>query len=218
MTPDEFIPVAEETGLIATLGRLVLREACRQLAEWRAPSRAPDDLTMAVNISGRQLLEPPSRDDVDAALADHGIEPDALRLEITETAASADAEAVRDGARAALRRHRRARAPRRLRDRRRVADRPARLPGRRAEDRPLVRGLDEHRPGRAADRARRRRARARARDERRRRGRRDRLAARAAARAATASTRRATCSHARSTRSPPARCCRSASSTRPEPP
>jgi diguanylate cyclase (GGDEF)-like protein len=96
MVPDEFIPVAEETGMIAQLGRLVLREACRQLAEWRELCPAADTLTMAVNISGRQLLEPAFAQDVRLALVDHRIEPVALRLEITETAASADAVAVRE--------------------------------------------------------------------------------------------------------------------------
>ena len=96
MTPDQFIPVAEETGMIATLGRLVLREACRQLAEWRARHAAAAHLTMAVNISGRQLLEPAFVEVVSEALADSRIEPHALRLEITETAASADAAAVRE--------------------------------------------------------------------------------------------------------------------------
>jgi diguanylate cyclase (GGDEF)-like protein/PAS domain S-box-containing protein len=95
MTPDEFIPVAEETGMISALGRLVLREACRQLAEWRDAEPTARDLRMAVNISGRQLLEPAFADHVSAALRDHDIEPEALRLEITETAASADAVAVR---------------------------------------------------------------------------------------------------------------------------
>jgi diguanylate cyclase (GGDEF)-like protein/PAS domain S-box-containing protein len=94
MTPDEFIPVAEETGMISALGRLVLREACRQLSEWRRSGAATRTLTMAVNISGRQLLEPTFADQVLAALRDHRLEPDALRLEITETAASADAAAV----------------------------------------------------------------------------------------------------------------------------
>jgi diguanylate cyclase (GGDEF)-like protein/PAS domain S-box-containing protein len=96
MTPDEFIPVAEETGMISSLGRLVLREACRQLQEWRRREDGAAHLTMAVNISGRQLLEPSFAGHVRAALQDHDIEPDALRLEITETAASADAVAVRD--------------------------------------------------------------------------------------------------------------------------
>jgi diguanylate cyclase (GGDEF)-like protein/PAS domain S-box-containing protein len=95
MAPDEFIPVAEETGMIAALGRLVLREACRQLAEWRESHPFAENLTMAVNISGRQLLEPTFAEDVNDALADNGIDPAAIRLEITETAAAADAAAVR---------------------------------------------------------------------------------------------------------------------------
>ncbi|MEA2123864.1 MAG: hypothetical protein QOI80_646, partial [Solirubrobacteraceae bacterium] len=95
MTPDEFIPVAEETGMISALGRLVLREACRQLQEWRKRDRAAAGLTMNVNISGRQLLEPAFAQHVISALADHRIEAQSLRLEITETAASADAVAVR---------------------------------------------------------------------------------------------------------------------------
>ena len=94
MTPDEFIPVAEETGMISVLGRLVLREACRQLGEWRRGDPSARELTMSVNISGRQLLEPAFAGQVIAALSDHGLQADCLRLEITETAASADAEAV----------------------------------------------------------------------------------------------------------------------------
>jgi diguanylate cyclase (GGDEF)-like protein/PAS domain S-box-containing protein len=93
LRPDQFIPVAEETGLIYSLGRLVLREACRQLAVWR--DGGAHDLRMNVNISGRQLLEPGFLDDVTLALADHGLDADALRLEITETEAAADYAAVR---------------------------------------------------------------------------------------------------------------------------
>ncbi|MEA2295111.1 MAG: hypothetical protein QOE86_2750 [Solirubrobacteraceae bacterium] len=94
LRPDQFIPVAEETGLISELGRLVLRSACRQLSRWRRDHGVPE-LTMAVNISGRQLQEPGLADVVEAALNDHGLEPEALRLEITETAAAADYTAVR---------------------------------------------------------------------------------------------------------------------------
>jgi diguanylate cyclase (GGDEF)-like protein/PAS domain S-box-containing protein len=92
MAPDQFIPIAEETGLIGALGRLVLREACRQLELWQ---RSSPSLTMAVNISGRQLLEPSFAAEVEDALHDHGLDPASLHLEITETAAAADAEAVR---------------------------------------------------------------------------------------------------------------------------
>jgi diguanylate cyclase (GGDEF)-like protein/PAS domain S-box-containing protein len=93
LRPDQFIPVAEETGLIGALGRLVLREACRQLAQWRAA--AAPGLRMNINISGRQLLEPGFQAEVMQALADHELSPDALRLEITETEAAADYAAVR---------------------------------------------------------------------------------------------------------------------------
>jgi diguanylate cyclase (GGDEF)-like protein len=92
LTPDEFIPVAEETGLIHMLGRLVLREACAKAAEWR---RRVPLLTMAVNISRRQLLDQSFPEEVRRALHDHRLPPDALRLEITETEAAADPLAVR---------------------------------------------------------------------------------------------------------------------------
>ncbi|HEV2786155.1 MAG TPA: EAL domain-containing protein [Solirubrobacteraceae bacterium] len=92
LQPDQFIPIAEETGLIYRLGGLVLRDACRQLAEWR--SQTPHDLTMSVNLSGRQLLDRAFADEVAAALADHALPPSALRLEITESEAGADPGAV----------------------------------------------------------------------------------------------------------------------------
>ena len=92
LTPDEFIPVAEETGLIHTLGRLVLDEACLKVALWR---RRMPHLTMAVNISRRQLLDQSFPEEVRRALREHGLPADALRLEITETDAAADPMAVR---------------------------------------------------------------------------------------------------------------------------
>jgi diguanylate cyclase (GGDEF)-like protein/PAS domain S-box-containing protein len=94
LAPELFIPVAEETGLIAELGRQVLLESCRQLAEWRA--EGVDALAMSVNIARRQLLEPGFCDEVEEALATHQLAPELLRLEITETEAAADPEAVRD--------------------------------------------------------------------------------------------------------------------------
>ena len=92
LQPDRFVPIAEETGLIHPLGRIVLREACRQLSEWAR--RSPARLTMSVNLSGRQLLDAVFAGEVAAALADHGLGPDALRLEITESEAAADPAAV----------------------------------------------------------------------------------------------------------------------------
>ena len=91
--PADFITVTEETGLIVPIGRWVLETACRQLAAWRAAG-APADLTMNVNLSGRQLEDPALRDAVAAAVAQPGIGPGALVLDITETVLMHDTEAT----------------------------------------------------------------------------------------------------------------------------
>jgi len=93
--PGEFIGVAEECGLIVPLGRWVLGEACAQLARWRAAGGRTARLTMSVNLSARQLLQPSLVADVAAIVADAGVPPDQLCLEITETAVLEDADAVR---------------------------------------------------------------------------------------------------------------------------
>ena len=84
--PDRFIPVAERSGLIVPLGRWVLREACRQAAEWRRDygDAAPD--RVCVNVSPRQLDEPDFVSDVVTALADAGLPAAHLVVEVTETA------------------------------------------------------------------------------------------------------------------------------------
>ena len=80
--PDDFIPLLEETGLITEVGKWVLDEACAQGAAWRA---AGYPIGMAVNVSGRQLDSDQLVADVEGALADSGLEPEALTIEITET-------------------------------------------------------------------------------------------------------------------------------------
>jgi diguanylate cyclase (GGDEF)-like protein/PAS domain S-box-containing protein len=88
ISPAEFIPVAEATGLIVDLGRHVMREACRQLVQWRDERLIDDDVTVAVNFSGRQLVHTGFVDEVAGVLAETGLDktPALLGLEITETA------------------------------------------------------------------------------------------------------------------------------------
>jgi EAL domain-containing protein (putative c-di-GMP-specific phosphodiesterase class I) len=83
--PTEFIPIAEESGQIAEIGRHVLREATRRLALWRARYPAHDWLFVSVNVSGAQILEAGLHDEVAAALRDAELEPAHLMIEMTET-------------------------------------------------------------------------------------------------------------------------------------
>ena len=85
--PDEFIPVAEETGLIIAIGEWVLRAACQQAQEWRRLYPSGPSLVMGVNLSARQLAQPTIVKDVAAILRETGLPAHCLRLEITESAA-----------------------------------------------------------------------------------------------------------------------------------
>jgi diguanylate cyclase (GGDEF)-like protein len=93
--PVRFIPLAEETGLILPIGRWVLDDACRRLAAWQRRERWCN-LTLSVNVSARQLLEPRFADDVTAALATHGVRPQGLCLELTESVLAEDLDALAD--------------------------------------------------------------------------------------------------------------------------
>ncbi len=83
VVPDDFIPLAEETGHIGAIGRWVLDEACRQAAEWKAQGYL---IGMAVNVSAHQLNDDGLVHDVRRALGESAITPSSLTLEITETA------------------------------------------------------------------------------------------------------------------------------------
>jgi EAL domain-containing protein (putative c-di-GMP-specific phosphodiesterase class I) len=85
--PGDFIPAAEETGLIVQVGGWVLREACRQAVAWRQEHRERAPATMSVNVSARQLQEASFADDVADALRDTGLEARRLTIEITESTA-----------------------------------------------------------------------------------------------------------------------------------
>jgi len=82
--PDDFIPIAEATGMIVPIGYWVLREACRQTAQWRGRHPAASRLWVSVNISARQLAERDLVAQVGSALEETGLPSGALVLEITE--------------------------------------------------------------------------------------------------------------------------------------
>ena len=91
--PLEFIPLAEETGLIVPIGQLVLEEACRQVCKWRdlypgKPGEEP--LTVSVNLSVRQFGHPGLIEDIARVLRETGLDPRHLKLEITESIGAED--------------------------------------------------------------------------------------------------------------------------------
>ena len=92
ISPIEFIPVAEDTGLIVAIGNWVLREACRQNAEWQNAGLRP--LRVAVNLSARQFRSGNLLNEIDAVLAETGLPVNSLELEITESMVMDDPEAV----------------------------------------------------------------------------------------------------------------------------
>jgi diguanylate cyclase (GGDEF)-like protein/PAS domain S-box-containing protein len=88
--PLDFIPLAEETGLIIPLGSWILRQACRQLAEWQRLRGGGEPFVMNVNLSSRQLVRDVIADEVAAAVDESGIRASWLVLEVTETVLMAD--------------------------------------------------------------------------------------------------------------------------------
>jgi diguanylate cyclase (GGDEF)-like protein/PAS domain S-box-containing protein len=90
--PAEFIPVADETGLIVNINRELLLDACQQLRTWQTQSDRDTTLSISVNVAPRQFAGPGLVDDVRDILLQTGIQPDCLQLEIMETIAMQDAE------------------------------------------------------------------------------------------------------------------------------
>ena len=88
--PAEFIPLAEETGLIVPIGIWVLRAACEQLQRWRGDGFA--DLTVAVNLSARQFIQPDLARHIRTVVEETGLPPHALEIELTESTVMSDAE------------------------------------------------------------------------------------------------------------------------------
>jgi EAL domain-containing protein (putative c-di-GMP-specific phosphodiesterase class I) len=88
--PEEFIAVAEETGLIRELGWWNLREACRQISDWKAQPDADPELTISVNLSVKQFLQPNLVSDIKNLLRELAFPPESLKLEITESTVMGD--------------------------------------------------------------------------------------------------------------------------------
>jgi diguanylate cyclase (GGDEF)-like protein/PAS domain S-box-containing protein len=94
VSPVTFIPVAEATDMIVPIGKWVLDEACRQLRAWRDSYPMLPPLIMSVNLSGRQFQHPNLVADVAATLAETGVDPHCLKLEITESVLMRDVESA----------------------------------------------------------------------------------------------------------------------------
>src|SRR6266566_4721808 len=85
LLPHEFLPLAEQTGLIVSIGTWVLREACRYARTWQNAVPGAGPVRISVNVSAKQLADPRLVDDLRAALQDAGLTPAALSLEVTES-------------------------------------------------------------------------------------------------------------------------------------
>lgn len=96
VSPSEFIAIAEDTGMIGSLGRHVLRVALGALAGWRRDGLVSDEVCMSVNLSARQLEDPGLAAQVQAAIACTQLPPHALKLEITESTLITEPERTRD--------------------------------------------------------------------------------------------------------------------------
>ena len=92
LSPDAFIPLAEDTGLIVPLGQWVMEEACQQLRAWQLSLPTSATVSMSINLSVRQLERETIVDEVSAVVARFGLDPSTITLEITETMVMADAD------------------------------------------------------------------------------------------------------------------------------
>lgn len=90
--PKDFIPIAEDTGLIIDIGQKVLREACRQMREWQREGLVDMSVTMSVNLSNKQFTSPKLGEQIARILQQTGLDANCLNLEITETVVTENAE------------------------------------------------------------------------------------------------------------------------------
>lgn len=94
ISPADFIPVAEETGLIVPIGQWVLNEACARVRQWQLESPSHRSLSLSVNLSARQVAQPDLLEQIKEALAASKLSPHCLKLEITESVVMENAEAA----------------------------------------------------------------------------------------------------------------------------
>src|SRR5215217_7407757 len=94
VSPADFIPVAEETGLIVPIGQWVLNEACAHVRQWQIDSPSHRSLSLSVNLSARQVAQPDLLERIKEALATSKLNPHCLKLEITESVVMENAEAA----------------------------------------------------------------------------------------------------------------------------
>jgi diguanylate cyclase (GGDEF)-like protein len=94
VSPADFIPVAEETGLIVPIGQWVLNEACANVRQWQLESPSHRSLSLSVNLSARQVAQPDLLERIKEALAASKLSPHCLKLEITESVVMENAEAA----------------------------------------------------------------------------------------------------------------------------
>jgi diguanylate cyclase (GGDEF)-like protein len=94
VSPNDFIPIAEETGLIIPIGEWVLREACLKAKEWQRAFPNQKPLTINVNLSGKQFVQPDLSEKIDQILRETGVERHNLKLEITESAIMENVESA----------------------------------------------------------------------------------------------------------------------------
>ncbi|AFZ15109.1 response regulator receiver modulated diguanylate cyclase/phosphodiesterase with PAS/PAC sensor(s) [Crinalium epipsammum PCC 9333] len=94
VSPAEFIPIAEETGLIITIGEWILREACRQLHTWQLQHQLSNSLTISVNLSSKQLREPTLIKKIEQIINETKLNSSCLKLELTESMLIDNIEAV----------------------------------------------------------------------------------------------------------------------------
>jgi diguanylate cyclase (GGDEF)-like protein len=94
ISPVQFIPVAEETGLIIPLGKWIFQEACRQLSIWQAQYPSEPPLMMSINLSGKQFTQPDLIEYIEQIIKTMGLKSGSLKLEVTESIAMDDVESA----------------------------------------------------------------------------------------------------------------------------